>query len=132
MAVSDPIADMLTRIRNASKARLESVDIPASKMKVEIARVMKEQGFLKGYNILDDKKQGLIRAYLKYVKDGEPVITGIKRISRPGLRQYNEAKNIPNVYSGIGVAVLSTSKGIMTGDEAKKANIGGEVLCYLW
>ncbi|MCK9555142.1 30S ribosomal protein S8 [bacterium] len=132
MAFSDPIADMLTRIRNASKARKESVDMPASKLKAEVARVMKEQGFVKTFKVLDDKKQGVIRVFLKYTSDNKPVIVGLKRISKPGLRKYSSIAKIPKVYQGIGIAVLSTSKGIMTDGEARKANIGGEVLCYIW
>lgn len=132
MAFSDPIADMLTRIRNASKARKESVDIPASKLKAEVARIMKEQGFVKTFKVLDDKKQGVIRVFLKYTSDNKPVIIGLKRISKPGLRKYSSIAKIPKVYQGIGVAVLSTSKGVMTDEEARKANIGGEVLCYIW
>lgn len=132
MSFSDPIADMLTRIRNASKARKESVDVPASKLKAEVARVMKEQGFVKTFKVLDDKKQGVIRVFLKYTSDNKPIIVGLKRISKPGLRKYSSIAKIPKVYQGIGIAVLSTSKGIMTDGEARKANIGGEVLCYIW
>ncbi|MDD5645143.1 MAG: 30S ribosomal protein S8 [bacterium] len=132
MSFSDPIADMLTRVRNANKARKESVDIPASKLKLELARVMKEQGFVKTFKALDDKKQGIIRIFLKYTSEGKPVIVGLKRVSKPGLRKYSSIAKIPRVYQGIGVAVLSTSKGIMTDEEARKANIGGEVLCYIW
>ncbi|MBN2190347.1 MAG: 30S ribosomal protein S8 [Candidatus Aureabacteria bacterium] len=132
MSFSDPIADMLTRIRNASKARKESVDMPASKLKAEVARIMKEQGFVKTFKVLDDKKQGVIRVFLKYTSDNKPVIVGLKRISKPGLRKYSSIAKIPKVYQGIGIAVLSTSKGVMTDEEARKANIGGEVLCYIW
>ena len=130
--MTDPIADMLTRIRNASNAKHDSVDIPASNIKKELAKILLNEGFVKGFDVIDDAKQGIIRVDLKYGKQKEKVISGIKRISKPGLRVYVKSDEIPRVLGGLGIVILSTSKGIMTDKEARTANIGGEVLCYVW
>ena len=132
MVLTDPIADMLTRIRNASSVKHESVDIPASKMKIEVARILKEEGFIREYKIIEDNKQGVLRIYLKYGPNRESVISGIKRISKPGLRVYAGKDEIPRVLGGLGIAILSTSQGIMTDKAARKNNIGREVICYVW
>jgi small subunit ribosomal protein S8 len=129
--LTDPIADMLTRIRNAMRIKAEKVDIPISKMKLEIAKIMKEEGFIRAYKILKDRKQGILRIIPKYV-DNECVITGLKRVSRPGRRFYVSKDEIPRVMGGLGVAVLTTSKGIMTDKTCRREGIGGEVICYLW
>ena len=130
--MTDPIADMLTRIRNASKAKLEKVDIPSSKLKVEIAKILKDEGYVKNVKLVKDRRQGLIRVYLKYTDEETPVITGLKRISKPGCRVYTDNASIPRVLDGLGTAILSTPKGIQTGKQAKKDNVGGEVLCHVW
>jgi small subunit ribosomal protein S8 len=130
--MTDPIADMLTRIRNASKMKLEKVDVPSSKLKVEIAKILKDEGYVKNVKLVKDRKQGVIRLYLKYTEEELPVIQGLKRISRPGCRVYVGNDAIPKVLAGLGVAILSTPKGIQTGKQAKKNNIGGEVLCHVW
>ncbi len=132
MSMSDPIADMLTRIRNGGKAEFEKVDIPGSKLKVELARVLKEQGYIKNYKFLKDNKQGILRIYLKYAGEKQPAIYGIERVSKPSRRVYKKAKDIKPVLNGLGVSIISTSKGLMTDKEAKKANMGGEVLCNVW
>lgn len=132
MAVTDPIADMLTRIRNGMLARHEHVRVPASKLKLEIAKVLKGQGYIQKYDLVDDKRQGQIRIHLRYGEDGEPVITGLRRVSKPGLRVYVDAKRVPRVMGGLGVAVLSTSTGVLTDREARRRRVGGEVLCYVW
>ncbi|KGG81016.1 30S ribosomal protein S8 [Caloranaerobacter azorensis] len=132
MVMTDPIADMLTRIRNSNNAKHETVDIPASNMKKAIAEILLNEGFIKGYDIIDDNKQGIIRIQLKYGKNNERVITGLKRISKPGLRVYAKRDEIPRVLGGLGIAILSTSKGIMTDKAARKAGVGGEVICYVW
>ena len=132
MAVTDPIADMLTRIRNASLARHEHVLVPASKLKLELAKVLKAQGYIQKYDLVDDKKQGLLRVHLRYLPDGQRVISGLKRVSRPGMRVYVDADRIPRVLGGLGVAVLSTSRGVVTDREARRRRVGGEVLCYVW
>ena len=129
--VTDTIADMLTRIRNANQMRYEEVKVPASNIKKEIARILKEEGFIKDYKIVSDDAQGTIVLTLKYNKK-ERVITGLKRISKPGLRVYAKNDEIPKVLNGLGIAIISTSKGIMTDKEARKENIGGEVLAYIW
>ena len=131
MAITDPIADMLTRIRNAVGARHESVIIPASKEKVEIARILKEEGFINDYEV-EGEVQKNITISLKYGKNGQKVISGIKRISKPGLRVYAEADKLPRVLNGLGVAIISTSKGLLTDKEAKAQHIGGEVVAYIW
>ncbi|NLX61430.1 MAG: 30S ribosomal protein S8 [Tissierellia bacterium] len=130
--MTDPIADMLTRIRNGNSVKHESVDIPASNIKKEIAQILLDEGFIKGYDVIDDGKQGIIRIELKYGRHGEKVISGIKRISKPGLRVYVKSDEIPRVLGGLGIAILSTSKGIMTDKKARKEGVGGEVLCYVW
>jgi small subunit ribosomal protein S8 len=132
MAVSDPIADMLTRIRNANLARHEHVLVPASKLKLEIAKVLKAQGYIQKYDLVDDKRHGQLRVHLRYSEDRDPVITGLRRISKPGLRTYVDAHHIPRVMGGLGVAVLSTSRGVLTDREARRRRVGGEVLCYVW
>ena len=129
--VTDPIADMLTRIRNANAMRYKEVEIPSSKVKVEIANILKEEGFINDYKIKKNNVQDVIVLNLKY-NNKERVITGLKRISKPGLRVYAKAEEIPRVLNGLGIAIISTSKGIMTGKNAKAANLGGEVLAYIW
>jgi len=130
--MTDPIADMLTRIRNGSKAKLEKVDIPSSKLKLEIAKILKDEGYIKNLKMVKDRRQGVIRVYLKYTDEEVPVIQGLKRISKPGSRVYAGNDAIPKVLAGLGVAILSTPKGIQTGKQAKKDNVGGEVLCHVW
>ena len=132
MQITDPIADMLTRIRNANTAKHETVDIPASNMKKAIAEILNNEGYIKGYQIIEDGKQGVIRVTLKYSANKEKVISGIKRVSKPGLRMYAPADQLPRVLKGLGIAIISTSKGIMTDREARKQNIGGEVLAFVW
>lgn len=129
---SDPIADALTRLRNANSAGHEKVDIPSSRLKVEIARILKEEGFVKNYKVIDDPKQAILRVYLKYGPGNERVLRGITRTSRPGLRVYTRTRKIPRVLSGMGIVILSTSKGVMTDQEARRQAVGGEVLCYVW
>lgn len=130
--MTDPIADMLTRIRNGNNAKHDSVDIPASNIKKELAQILLNEGFIKGFDIIDDGKQGIIRIDLKYGNHNEKVISGIKRISKPGLRVYVKSDEIPRVLGGLGIAILSTSKGIMTDKDARKQAVGGEVICYVW
>ena len=132
MSISDPIADMLTRIRNAAKARFNSVDVPGSKLKIEIAKILKEEGFIRNYKFLKDGKQGIVRIYLKYGPGQSKIIYGLKRISKPSRRVYVRCKDIEPVYNGMGVAILSTSKGIMTDKTARREKLGGEILCNLW
>ncbi len=133
MGMSDPLADMLTRIRNANKAKQEKVDIPASNLKVQIARILKDEGYLKNYKVVKDGKQGVLRIYLKYEGESKfPVLGGLKRISRPGLRRYVGGGEIPLIMRGLGVSILSTSKGVVSDKEARKMNIGGELLCSVW
>lgn len=132
MAMSDPIADFLTRIRNAGMVYHDKVEVPASRVKRDIAELLKVEGFIKDVEYITDSKQGLIRMYLKYGPNRERVITGLKRISRPGLRVYTKKDEVPKVLGGLGVAVISTSKGIMTDKQARKEGLGGEVLCYIW
>ena len=130
--MTDPIADMLARIRNANLVYHESVDIPASNLKKELARILKQEGFIRDYRVIDDGKQGVVRIYLKYGANKQRVISGLKRISKPGRRVYARRDEIPRVLGGLGVAVLSTSRGIMTDKEARKLGVGGEVICYVW
>ncbi|CCQ93497.1 ribosomal protein S8 (BS8) [[Clostridium] ultunense Esp] len=130
--MTDPIADMLTRIRNGNNAKHDSVDIPASNIKKELAQILLDEGFIKGFDVIEDGKQGIIRVELKYGKYSEKVLSGIKRISKPGLRVYVKNDEIPRVLGGLGIAILSTSKGIMTDKDARKEGIGGEVICYVW
>jgi small subunit ribosomal protein S8 len=132
MAMTDPIADFLTRIRNASMARFEKVDIPSSKMKLSIAKMLKEEGYIKNYKLIKDKKQGTLRLYLRYDAENEPVIGGLQRVSKPSCRVYVSHDKIPLVFKGFGTAILSTSKGILTDREARKKKIGGELLCNVW
>lgn len=132
MSVTDPIADMLTRIRNANQMRYKEVEVPASKIKEEIARILKETGFIADYKIKKNDVQNIIVLNLKYGDKKERVITGLKRISKPGLRVYAKAEEIPRVLNGLGIAIISTSKGIMTDKEARGENLGGEVLAYIW
>ena len=131
MQITDPIADMLTRIRNANSAKHETVDVPASNMKKAIAEILNEEGYIKGYQIIEDGKQGVIRIALKYGPSKERVISGLKRVSKPGLRIYAGAEELPRVLKGLGIAIVSTSKGIMTDKAARKQNIGGEVLAFV-
>ena len=130
--MTDPIADLLTRIRNAIMAGHKVVEAPASNLKKEIARILLEEGYIKGYDVIEDGKQGLIRMQLKYGKNGEKVITGIKKISKPGMRVYADRNNVPKVLNGIGISVISTSKGIVTDKQARELGVGGEVICYVW
>lgn len=132
MAISDPIADMLTRIRNAAKAKFKSVDIPGSNLKCEIARVLKEQGYIRNYKFTKDNRQGVLRIYLKYDQDENSSIYEIKRISKPSRRVFTNARDLKPVYNGLGIAILSTSKGLMTDRNAIQDNIGGEILCHVW
>lgn len=130
--VTDTIADMLTRIRNANQMRYKEVSVPASKLKLELAKILKEEGFIENYKMEKEDAQGVILLTLKYGHNKERVITGLKRISKPGLRVYVKAEEVPKVLNGLGIAIISTSKGIMTDKEARKENLGGEVLAYIW
>lgn len=130
--VTDPIADLLTRIRNASNARHAYVEIPASKMKVEIARILKEENFIENYQVVKSKPVNILRIKLRYLEGREPVIKGIRRISKPGLRIYAKRDELPRVLKGLGVAIISTSKGLMTDRDARAQGYGGEVICYVW
>jgi small subunit ribosomal protein S8 len=132
MAMSDPIADMLTRVRNAGKAKFNSVDIPGSKMKFELAKLLKEEGYIRNYKFIKDNKQGILRVYLKYNEKQEHSILRIDRVSKPSKRVYMKGKDIKPVYNGLGISVISTSKGIMTDKHARKNNIGGEIICNVW
>lgn len=132
MAVTDPISDYLTRIRNAQKAGHTKVDIPASKMKRAITKILKKQGYIRSYVNIDDGLQGVLRVYLKYDEDGKSVIDGLKRVSRPGLRRYAKATEMPRVRSNFGIAIVTTPQGLMTNIECRQQNIGGEILCYVW
>ncbi len=132
MVMSDPIADMLTRIRNANTVRHETVEVPASKIKKQIAEILKQEGFIRDAEYVEDNKQGIIRIFLKYGQNSERVITGLKRISKPGLRVYAKTHEIPRVLGGLGIAILSTSTGVMSDKEARQKKAGGEVLCYVW
>ena len=132
MVMTDPIADMLTRIRNANQMRHETVEMPSSKIKREIAEVLKREGFIRDAEYIEDNKQGILRLSLKYSKDAVRVVTGLKRISKPGLRVYVQSSEVPRVLNGLGIAIISTSKGILTDKEARKEQIGGEVIAYVW
>ena len=132
MTISDPIADMLTRIRNAIMAKHDSVLVPASRMKLSIARILKEEGFIGDYEVLRSKPHRAIKIYLKYTDESQPVISGLERASKPGLRLYVGRKEIPRVYSGLGIAIVSTPKGVITGQQAWRQGVGGELLCYVW
>jgi small subunit ribosomal protein S8 len=132
MAISDPVADMLTRIRNAGKAKFNSVDIPGSKLKTELARVLRDEGFIRNYKFIKDKTQGILRVYLKYDKGQTNAIYGLERVSKPSRRVYVKGKDIKPVLNGMGIAILSTSKGIMADKKARAENVGGEILCNIW
>ena len=132
MVVTDTIADMLTRIRNANGMRYGEVSVPASNLKVSLAKILKDEGFIEDYKVVDDNVQGTIVLTLKYGQNKERVITGLKRISKPGLRVYAKAGEVPKVLNGLGIAIISTSHGVMTDKRARKENLGGEVLCYIW
>ena len=132
MAVSDPIADMLTRIRNANMVRHDFVPMPTSKMKVAIAKILKAEGFITDYEVVRGKPHQIIKIHLRYDDNGEPIISGLERVSKPGLRVYAGQKEIPRVYGGMGIAIVSTSKGVMVGHKAWREGIGGELLCYIW
>ena len=132
MHITDPIADLLTRIRNANDAKHETVDVPCSNMKKAIVDILLEEGYIKDYQIIDDNKQGIIRITLKYAANKKKVISGLKRISKPGLRIYASKEDLPRVLRGLGIAIISTSKGIMTDKKARQNNVGGEVLAYIW
>ncbi len=131
MSMTDTIADMLTRIRNACMAKHEKVDVPASKMKIGIAKILKEKGYIQNYKLIKDGKQGILRITLRY-HEGKPVILGLERISKPGRRQYRPADELPKIRNGFGMAIISTSKGLMTDEDARKARVGGEVICAIW
>lgn len=132
MQITDTIADLLTRIRNAVSAKHESVEIPASNMKKAIVQILFDEGYIKKFVISEDGKQGVIKVFLKYGEDRKPAITGLKRVSKPGLRIYSDVENMPKVIKGLGVAIVSTSKGVMTDRRARKENVGGEVLAFIW
>ena len=132
MQITDPIADLLTRIRNANSAKHETVDVPASNMKKAIVEILHNEGYIKSYQVIDDDRQGVIRITLKYGQNHEKTISGLKRVSKPGLRIYAGAQELPRVLGGLGIAVVSTSKGVMTDREARKLGIGGEVLAFVW
>lgn len=132
MVMTDPIADYLTRIRNANMARHDSVEIPASNIKKSISEILKREGFIRDYEVADDNKQGVIKVFLKYGPNGERVISGLKRISKPGLRNYVGAEDLPKVLNGLGIAIVSTSAGVITDKEARQKNVGGEVIAYIW
>jgi small subunit ribosomal protein S8 len=132
MSMTDPIADLLTRIRNGAMAKLQKVDIPSSNMKVGIVNVLKNEGFIKNYKLISDQKQGILRIYLKYIDESDSVISEIKRVSKPGGRRYVKSDSIPKVKQGLGIAILSTSKGLMTDKVAREAGLGGELICTVW
>jgi small subunit ribosomal protein S8 len=131
MSMTDPIADFLTRVRNAAKAKHKRLDVPASNMKKAIAQIMVEEKYLSNYMVLEDGRQGILRIQLKY-QGGKPVIAGLRRVSKPGIRQYRRADELPRVLGGLGIAIISTSKGVMTDHQARKLQVGGEVLAYIW
>jgi len=130
--ITDPIADMLTRIRNGQQARFSQVDIPSSRLKVNIAKILKDEGFIKNLDIQPDNRQGILRVYLRYDDEANPLINGIRRVSKPSRRVYVRAREIPPVMSGLGVSILSTSRGLMTDRQARRENVGGEILCSVW
>lgn len=132
MNMTDPIADMLTRVRNASSARHEFVNVPASKMKANIAKILKDEGFIRSYDLVSDNAQGTLKIYLNYLDKKTAAISGLRRVSKPGLRVYVNRQEIPRVYGGLGIAILSTPKGVMTGQQAWRNKLGGELLCYVW
>ncbi|MDK8276360.1 MAG: 30S ribosomal protein S8 [Peptoniphilus duerdenii] len=130
--MTDPIADMLTRIRNSNNAKHKTVDVPASNIKKEIAQILLDEGYIKSFDFIEDNKQGMLKVELKYTQDGDRVISGLKRISKPGLRVYANSAELPKVLGGLGIAIISTSKGIITDKTARELNVGGEVICYVW
>ena len=132
MQITDPIADLLTRIRNASSAKHDSVEIPASNMKKALCQILLDEGYIKDFSVAEDGKQGVITVTLKYLEGKKPVITGLRRVSKPGLRIYSNVEDMPKVIKGLGVAIVSTSKGVMTDRQARKENVGGEVLAFVW
>jgi small subunit ribosomal protein S8 len=132
MSMTDPIADLLTRIRNGNLAKLQKVDIPSSNMKVSLANVLRAEGFIKNYKVIADQKQGILRVYLKYIDEKDSVLNEIKRVSKPGGRRYVKHDEIPNIKSGMGIAILSTSKGVITDKTAREAGVGGELICTVW
>ena len=132
MTMTDPIADMLTRLRNATSMRHDRTDIPSSKVKVEIARLLKEEGFIRTFKLIEEGPQGVIRVYLKYADDGEPVIHGLRRVSTPGCRIYTRVESLPKVRNGLGVALVSTNRGVLTDEQARGLRVGGEILCEIW
>ena len=132
MSVSDPVADMLTRIRNAVMARHDDVTMPVSRMRLYIAKILKQQGFVKDYEVMGNRPKRQLKVYLKYDEGGQPAIAGLERVSKPGLRVYSAAGEIPRVFGGLGIAIVSTSKGVMTGQQAYRQGIGGELLCLVW
>ena len=132
MQITDPVADMLTRIRNANSAKHETVDVPASNLKKDIAKILLDEGYIKAYSVEEDGKQGVIRITLKYTETGAPVISGLRRVSKPGLRIYSNCEDMPKVMKGLGTAIISTSKGVMTDKAARAAHVGGEVLAFVW
>lgn len=132
MTMTDPIADMLTRIRNANRMKKKDVNIPSSRMKVEIAKIMKEEGYINNFKVIDDNKQGILNIILKYKENNESVIKGMRKISKPGRRIYRDKESVPQVLGGLGIAVVSTSQGIFTGEKCEQLGIGGEIICYIW
>ena len=132
MSLTDPIADMLTRIRNAVKVKKKEVNIPSSRMKVEIAKILKDEGYIRNFKVIDDNKQGILNLTLKYTYQNESVISGLRRASRPGCRIYSKGDSIPKAFGGLGIVILSTSKGIAPGKKCEELGVGGEVLCYIW
>lgn len=132
MQITDSIADLLTRIRNANTQKHESVEIPASNLKKAIVQILLDEGYIKSFTVTEDGKQGIIKVVLKYTENKAPVITGLRRVSKPGLRIYSDVENLPKVMKGLGIAIISTSKGVMTDRQARKENVGGEVLAYIW
>jgi small subunit ribosomal protein S8 len=132
MSQTDPIADLLTRIRNASRINKREVSIPSSKLKVEVAKILKEEGYIRNFKVIDDNKQGILNIALKYTDDNQSVISGLRRISRPGCRLYCTRDSIPKVLDGLGIAVISTSRGMLTGKRCQDLGVGGEILCYIW
>lgn len=132
MTMTDPISDMLTRIRNATMVRHDRTDVPASRMKLEIAKILKQEGFIRTFKVLEEGPQGIIRIYLKYADDGEPAIHGLERVSKPGRRVYRGVDSLPQVRSGLGVAMVSTNRGVLTDEQARSLKVGGEVLCRVW
>lgn len=132
MSLTDPVADMLTRIRNASRVKKKEVNLPSSRLKIEIAKILKEEGYIKNFKVIDDNKQGILNITLKYTENNENVISGLERVSKPGCRVYCTKDSIPKVLDGLGIAIISTSKGIMTEKKCEELGIGGEVICYIW